>query len=116
VSAIVRAADARNFVGRRTTVEFTVAHAGYDNAPVEAHLLFLNSTVNFRTDPNGFTAVLRREVADRSFGQGKWGELKGRFADKTVQVTGVVRLYDDRPQIVLEGAEQITIIVPVEGS
>src|SRR6516162_5831055 len=93
-------AEAAKKVNEEVTLQMDVkASAGRDR------YCFLNSEDNFR-DAKTFTIFINRDVLAK-FKEAKIEDPAAHFKGKTVQVTGKVVLYRDRPEIVLSGPDAI---------
>jgi DNA/RNA endonuclease YhcR with UshA esterase domain len=68
--------------------------------------LFLNSEENYKAD-NNFTVVIHGIDSD---GTKDANELPAIYEGKTIQVTGLVTLYQGRPQIVAADKSQVRIV------
>jgi DNA/RNA endonuclease YhcR with UshA esterase domain len=90
-------------INEQCTVEFQVLSVGTSNGAY-----FLNSKEDFR-DKDNFTVFINKEGAD-SLKKAKIEDPVAHFKGKTVQVNGTVKLYKDRPEIILEKAEQIKVV------
>ncbi len=100
----VCAEDARRYIGQRKTVRFFVRKS-YDSG----RAVFLNSHNDYR-DRSNFTAVIFSRYRHR------FPEDPARFYwGKTVDVTGEIRLYRGRAEIVVEDPSQIRIVGPSGG-
>jgi DNA/RNA endonuclease YhcR with UshA esterase domain len=94
----IRAADASQRIGDKVLVEGVVA----DVTVREKGMLLLNFGA---AHPNQvFTAVVRNVGASATE-----TVMKRRFAGKTLQVTGVIELYQGKPQMVLERWEDCIV-------
>jgi alkaline phosphatase D len=99
------AAEAAKYVGKEYTVEMRVAATGQSKTQ---KLIFLNSETDFR-DAANFTVVIDAKAA------AKLRDLKvtdpaTHFRGKTIRVTGMVSLFENRPQIMVSDPKQIEII------
>lgn len=94
--------EAAKKVNEKCTVEMVVASVGKSGTAV-----FLNSKENFR-DADNFTVFINGEGIE-SFKQAKIIDIGDHFKGKTILVTGTVILYQERPQIAVEKAEQVQI-------
>ncbi len=70
--------------------------------------LFLNSAKNF-FDENNFTVLVKKSAQEQMKDQGIT-ELRDHFADKTITATGILALYQGRPELIVEQAKQIRIV------
>ncbi len=90
--------DAIHYIGEQKTVRFFIKKS-YDNGKA----VFLNSKNNF-TDPDNFTAVIFKK--DK-------GKFMPKLADfywgKTVNITGIIKKYKGRAEIILKTGSQIKI-------
>lgn len=91
---IVPANQAQSHVGQVVTVEGAVTGIHKSNSGVT----FLD--IGGQYPNNAFAAVIFKEDAD------KFRDI-GAFGGKTVEVTGSIRLYQGRPEIVLNDPTQI---------
>jgi len=99
-------ADAAKMVGQKVTLEMKVNSTGQ---ATNGSRVFLNSAANYRDSAN-FTVVLdMRAVGDKLKAAGV-DEPMTHYRGKTVRVTGTVSEFNDRPQIVVEDAGQITVV------
>lgn len=92
----VRPVDARAHIGQRVTVEGIVDQVFLDR---RSGVTFLD--MGGRYPGNAFTAVIFPENAD------KFADVEG-LEGRNVAVTGVVRLYRGRPEIILENPAQLS--------
>jgi DNA/RNA endonuclease YhcR with UshA esterase domain len=93
---VVHDAEAASYVGQAVTVEGTVASVGFSR---RSGTYFLNFGA---AHPNQtFTAVIFRSAATSFPNPQQW-------EGKRVRVTGKVRLYRGKPEIVLEESSQFT--------
>jgi hypothetical protein len=90
-------------VKEKCTVEMVVKSTGKSGG-----VYFLNSKENYR-DADNFVVFIN------AVGAGKLKEAKvedpvTHFKGKTIRVTGVVELYRDKPEIVVEKVDQIQVV------
>jgi endonuclease YncB( thermonuclease family) len=91
--------NALNHTGKQKTVRFFVEKS-YDSGKA----VFLNSKRDFK-DPDNFTAVIFRANKHR------FPPLPADlYWGKAIDVSGTIKLYDSRAEIILKSASQITII------
>lgn len=95
--------EAAKMVGKEVTVEFKVQTTGG-----AANKVFLNSDSDHRSAKN-FTIVLEKAAQDE-LAKDKIDRPRDHYKGKTVQVTGKVELFKDKPQIKVTKAKQIKII------
>jgi serine/threonine protein kinase len=107
-SSPIRPDQAASYVDRRVTLEMTVLNVG---KATTSDLYFLNSKANFRAADN-FSVTFAKPVLDQMAPKGitNLDQLKRAFENKTVRVTGNVTLYQNKPQIVIESADQIQVV------
>ncbi len=95
-------ADAAKKVDQKVTVEFQVKSTG------SATGVYLNSEESFKSDKN-FTVFLPKNVVEK-FKAAKVDDPAAHFKGKTVRVTGTVTLFKEKPQIKVEGPDQIKLV------
>jgi DNA/RNA endonuclease YhcR with UshA esterase domain len=78
------------------------------SAALRKEVCFLNSEENYK-DAKNFTLFIDKEALAK-FRKAKIEDPAAHFKGKTVQVTGKVTLYRDRPEIKLTGPDVIKII------
>jgi hypothetical protein len=93
--------DAAKKVNEKVVVEFEVKSSGGNEAR------FLNSEEDYK-DAKNFTIYIP-EAAVEKFKKVKIDDPKTYFKGKTIQVTGTVTLYRDKPQIKVENPDQIKV-------
>jgi len=89
--------DAIRHVGRYKTIRFFVKKV-YDSGGA----IFINSENNFN-DPANFTAVIFNDYRHKF-------PLFYSYEGKTVDVTGTIRIYHERAEIILKSPSQIRIV------
>jgi uncharacterized protein (TIGR03067 family) len=100
-------AEAAKKVNEHVTLQMDVkAASGRDR------YCFLNSEENFR-DAKTFTVFINTDALAK-FKEAKIENPAAHFKGKTVQVTGKVVLYNNRPEIVLSGPDAIKIVADPE--
>jgi serine/threonine protein kinase/DNA/RNA endonuclease YhcR with UshA esterase domain len=109
-SSPIRPEQAASYLDRRVTVEMTVQNVG---KATTTDLYFLNSKANYRAADN-FSVTFAKPVLDQMGAKGitNLDQLKKAFENKAVRVTGIVTIYQSKPQIVVENADQIQIVNP----
>jgi serine/threonine protein kinase len=96
-------AEAARHLDEKCTVQFTVRSAALSK---NQKTLFLNSSSNYKAEDNFAVVVHGIDVL-----QGVTpAEMPGRYQGKTIRVTGVVILYDGRPEIVVSDASHVQVI------
>lgn len=98
--------EASKKVAQTVTVELVVQSTGETRSGNK--LLFLNSEKDFRS-PKNFTIVIDGKLLDK-FAKADVADPKNFYANKTIRVTGKVSLYQNKPQIRVEGPEQIKVV------
>lgn len=98
--------EASKKVGQTVTVELVVQSTGETRSGNK--LLFLNSEKDFRS-PKNFTIVIDGKVLDK-FAKAGVADPRNFYGDATIRVTGKVSLYQNKPQIRVEGPEQIKVV------
>ena len=96
-------AEATKKINEKCTVEMKVASTGKGGK-----VYFLNSNENFRDETN-FTVFIKAEAVE-SFKKAKIDDIAAHYKGKTILVTGTVSLFNERPQIAVENAEQVRIV------
>lgn len=91
--------NALDHLGEQGTVHFFI-EASYNSGDA----IFLNSLNNYQ-DPKNFTAV----IFASDFGKFRQNPA-AFYKNKTVQVTGTIKSYEGRAQIILENPEQIEVV------
>jgi DNA/RNA endonuclease YhcR with UshA esterase domain len=99
----VTPAEAAKLIGKKVTVEMAVKSTGKSRG-----VFFLNSEEDYRSAGN-FTAFINATAAKR-FREAKIDDPAAHFKGKTVRVTGTVKLYRDKPEIVVEDPKQVEIV------
>jgi eukaryotic-like serine/threonine-protein kinase len=100
---VMTAEEAAKHLDERCTVQFTVRSAALSK---NQKTMFLNSNSNYKSD-NNFAVVVHG--ADSVPGATA-AELPNRFQGKTIRVTGLVILYDGRPEVVVSDISHVQII------
>ena len=95
--------EAAKQVGEKVTVEMTVKSANFAQG-----VCFLNSQEDFKEAKN-FTVFLGRDALAK-FKEAKIDDPAAHFKGKTVRVKGKVTLYREKPQIAVDGPDQIEVV------
>ncbi|QDU23138.1 hypothetical protein [Urbifossiella limnaea] len=95
-------ADAPKKVDQKVTVEFEVKSTGGKAG------VYLNSEADFKSDKN-FTVFLPAKAVEK-FKAAKVDDPAAHFKGKTVRVTGTVTLFKEKPQIKVEGPDQVKVV------
>jgi DNA/RNA endonuclease YhcR with UshA esterase domain len=99
----VTPADAAKMVDKKVTVEMEVKSTGKSSG-----VFFLNSEEDFKSEKN-FTIFISKEGTTK-FKEAKVDDPTAQFKGKTVRVTGTVKLYKDKPEIVVDDPKQIETV------
>ena len=99
----VTPADAAKMVDKKGTVEMEVKSSGWASG-----VFFLNSEEDFKSE-NNFTIFTSKDGATK-FKEAKVDDPAAQFKGKTVRVTGTVKLYKDKPEIVVDDPKQIETV------
>jgi serine/threonine protein kinase len=99
VDEIVTPAEAVERLHKRVTVRFVVQSAGVSK---NQKMLFLNTEADFKADSN-FTIVIQNIDAKET----DPSTLASSYVGKRVEATGVVTLYNERPQIVVATCQYV---------
>jgi DNA/RNA endonuclease YhcR with UshA esterase domain len=101
---VIAPSDAAKKVGDKVTLEMEVKSVGHANSGV----YFLNSEANFKTEGN-FTLFIDKAGVE-AFKKAGIDNFEDHFKCKRVRVTGTVKLYKERPEIVLKDPNQIEVL------
>jgi micrococcal nuclease len=96
--------EAAKNVDKKCTVEMEVKSTGKSGN----RRVFLNSEANYR-DGKNFTVLLNQGVLAK-FKQVKVEGPAEHFKGKTIRVTGTVKLYNNKPEIVVDDPSQIVVV------
>jgi DNA/RNA endonuclease YhcR with UshA esterase domain len=77
------------------------------SAALRGSVCFLNSQEDFK-DARNFTVFLGKDALEK-FREAKIEDPAAHFKGNTILVTGKVTLYRDKPQIAVDGPDQIKI-------
>jgi DNA/RNA endonuclease YhcR with UshA esterase domain len=97
--------EAAKRVGKTCTVEFDIKSTGKSRT---GKVFFLNSSEDFR-DKDNFTIMLG-EKAVKAYQEQKVEDLAAHFKGRTIRVTGTVKLYRDKPEIIVNDPKQVVIV------
>lgn len=101
----IKPEEAAKRVGKTCTVEFDIKSTGKSRT---GKVFFLNSSESFR-DKDNFTVMLG-ERAVTAYQAQKIEDLAAHFKGKTIRVTGTVKLYREKPEIVVNDPKQVVIV------
>ena len=90
-------------INEKCTVEMKVASVGKGK-----DVFFLNSKEDYK-DKDNFTVFISKDGVE-SLQKAKIDDPAAHFKGKTIRATGTVKLYKDRPEIVVDKAEQIRVV------
>jgi DNA/RNA endonuclease YhcR with UshA esterase domain len=99
-------AEAAKMVDKDCLMEMKVESASMDKNKSN---MFLNSKSSFK-DAGNFTVVVRAGANEKLKDRHKFKDAPKFFKDKTIQVKGKVSTYNDKPQMVVDGSAQLTVI------
>lgn len=94
--------EAAKKVGEKVTLEMEVKSVGGNSN------IYLNSEDDYRSDSN-FTVFISAEIADKLKELGV-KDAVATYKGKKVEVTGTIKLYRDKPQMVLEDPKLIKVV------
>jgi DNA/RNA endonuclease YhcR with UshA esterase domain len=95
--------EAAKKVDEKCIVEMEVKSVGRGKG-----IFFLNSKEKYK-DAGNFTVFIDKKAA-AAFKKAKIDDPAAYYKDKTIRVEGTVKLYQNRPEIVVAGPEQIKVI------
>jgi DNA/RNA endonuclease YhcR with UshA esterase domain len=96
-------AEAAKQLDKKVTVEMVVKSAGKGKG-----VFFLNSEEDYKSDKN-FTGFISKDGAQK-FQEAKIDDPAAHFKGKTVRITVTVKLYRDKPEIVVDDPKQVEIV------
>lgn len=99
-------AEAAKMIDKDVLLEMKVESASMDKNKSN---MFLNSKASFK-DADNFTVVVRAGANEKLKDRHKFKDAPKFFKDKTIQVKGKVSTYNDKPQMVVDGSAQLTVI------
>jgi len=99
----VTAAEASKMIGKKVTIEMEVNSVGKSGS-----VAFLNSEADYKNKDN-FTVFLPKETIQK-LKEAKIDDLSAHFKGKTIQVTGTVILYHEKPEIKVDDPVQLSIV------
>jgi len=99
-------AEAAKMIDKDVLIEMKVESASMDKNKSN---MFLNSKSSFK-DAGNFTVVVRAGANEKLKDKHKFKDAPKFFKDKTIQVKGKVSTYNDKPQIIVDGSAQLTVI------
>ena len=97
--------EATKMVGKKATVELTVESVGTSTG---GDIVFLNSRRDFKAADNFTVMVSKKGVGE--FKKEKVDDVGAHFKGKTIRVSGIVKLYRDRPEIIVNEPGQVTLV------
>ena len=98
-------AEAAKSIDKKCVVEMEVKSTG---KTANGRTVFLNSEANYR-DGKNFTVMLGRAVLAK-YKKVKVEDAAEHFKGKTIRVSGTVKLYNKKPEIVVDDPAQITVV------
>jgi DNA/RNA endonuclease YhcR with UshA esterase domain len=99
----VTPAEAAKLVDKKVTVEMEVKSTGKSRG-----VFFLNSEDDYRSGKN-FAAFINKEGTQK-FKDAGIDDPAAHFKGKTIRVTGTVKLYREKPEIVIEDPKQVEVV------
>jgi DNA/RNA endonuclease YhcR with UshA esterase domain len=90
-------------INEKCTVEMEVKSTGKGEG-----VYFLNSKEDYKAQDN-FTVFINKEGVAK-LKEAKIEDPAAHYKKKTIRVTGTVKLYRDKPEIVVEKADQIRVV------
>jgi DNA/RNA endonuclease YhcR with UshA esterase domain len=99
----VTPAEAAKMVDKKVTVEMEIKSVGKGR-----DVYFLNSEEDYKSDKN-FTLFINEDGV-KKFKEAKIEDFTAQYKGKTVRVTGTVKLYREKPEIVVEDPKQIEMV------
>ena len=96
-------AKAAKMVDNKVILEMEVKSTGKSQGAI-----FLNSEDDYKSAKN-FTIFIN-QAGVKKFQEAKVEDPVGRFKGKTIRITGTVKLYRDKPEIVVEDPKQIVVV------
>ncbi len=102
----ITASEAAKMIDKDVLLEMKVESSSMDKNKSN---MFLNSKASFK-DADNFTVVVRAGANEKLKEKLKFKDAPKFFKDKTIQVKGKVSTYNDKPQIVVDGSSQLTVI------
>jgi hypothetical protein len=99
-------AEAAKMIDKDVLLEMKVESSSMDKNKSN---MFLNSKSSFK-DAGNFTVVVRAGANEKLKDRHKFKDAPKFFKDKTIQVKGKVSTYNDKPQMVVDGSAQLTVI------
>ena len=99
-------AEAAKMIDKDVLLEMKVESSSMDKNKSN---MFLNSKSSFK-DADNFTIVVRAGANEKLKDRHKFKDAPKFFKDKTIQVKGKVSTYNDKPQMVVDGSAQLTVI------
>ena len=96
---------AASHVGEQATVEFTVAHVGHSRDGANT---FLDSK-RFERGDTSFSAFIPAK-AKSAFESAFGGDIEAAFAGKTLRITGEIKDWKGKPEMVLTSPDQVAVL------
>jgi DNA/RNA endonuclease YhcR with UshA esterase domain len=103
---VITPAEAAKMIDKDVLLEMKVESSSMDKNKSN---MFLNSKSSFK-DAGNFTVVVRAGANEKLKDRHKFKDAPKFFKDKTIQVKGKVSTYNDKPQMVVDGSAQLTVI------
>lgn len=104
-SVPLTAEAAASHVGEQATVEFTVVHVGHSR---DGGSTFLDSK-RFERGDTSFSAFIPAK-AKAAFESALGGDIEAAFAGKTLRITGEIKDWKGKPEMVLSSPDQVAVV------
>lgn len=98
-------AEAIKHVNEKCTVEMEVKSVGKASS---REMYFLNSNVDFQAADN-FQVMLGAKAVE-GYKRREIPDIRAHFTGKTIRITGTVKLFKGKPEIVVNEPEQIIVV------
>jgi DNA/RNA endonuclease YhcR with UshA esterase domain len=105
-STVINPVDAKNYEGKKITVEFEVAAS---RTLTGRDIAYLNSMEDF-DDPKCFTAYIGTNAFAKFKSSAKIDDPAAHFRKKRIRVTGTVKQFRGKTEIEIDSPDQITVV------
>jgi DNA/RNA endonuclease YhcR with UshA esterase domain len=99
----VTPAEASKLLDKKVIVEMEVKSAGKGRG-----VFFLNSEEDYKSEKN-FTIFINEDVT-KKFKDAKIDDPGAEYKGKIIRVTGTVKLYREKPEIIIDDPKQIEVV------
>jgi DNA/RNA endonuclease YhcR with UshA esterase domain len=100
---LVSPVEAAKMLDKKVTIEMEVKSAGKGRG-----VYFLNSEEDYKSEKN-FTIFINEDVA-KKYKDAKIEDPSAEYKGKVIRVTGTVKLYKEKPEIVIDDPKQIEVV------